>query len=59
MAAMNKKKGLTDSLKLEREVVVGLAHAVEEIPTTEHELETQRDSVSNTKKVSFEGTSGS
>ena len=54
IVATSKKNELIDSLKPLREVAASLSRTVEEIQTTKHELETQRDSVANIIKMSFE-----
>ena len=54
VAADNKKKELMESLKPLREVEDSLSRALEEVSHTEHEVEAQGDSMTNTIETSFE-----
>ena len=54
VAADNMKKELMESLKPLREVEDSLSRALEEVSTTEREVEAQGDSVVNTIETSFE-----
>ena len=54
VAAPRIKEKLMEELQPLREVRINLSHAVEEIQTTKHELEVQKDSIANTVKTSFQ-----
>ena len=54
VAAPRIKEKLMEELQPLREVRINLSHAVEEIQTTRHELEAQKDSIANTVKTSFQ-----